>query len=161
MNYKRNIKIIALGTLIVVAFGPTAYEMRYAVEALWRDSTKYYFNHVEAHVWQEPEIVELYRNEDVETYREIERLARLYKVEVDVARKIIQCEANFKHVTGTRAKVGQDIGRFQINDHFHEERAAKLGLDIHDPEDNLKYGMRLLAEEGTEPWSASRKCHGL
>ena len=51
-----------------------------------------------------------------------------------------------------------DIGPWQINDYYHEKTMAKLGLNIHDLDDNLRYGFILLSTQGTQPWSASRYC---
>lgn len=72
---------------------------------------------------------------------------------------IIECESRWQiDAVGTAAKIGMDIGAWQINTHFHEEKARNMGLDIHNPADNFRYGLYLLETEGFKPWYASKKC---
>lgn len=76
-----------------------------------------------------------------------------------LAEAIIQCESSGRpHVNNNLARVGKDIGYFQINTHFHEEKAKLMGLDLNNPDDNIEYGVMLLAKYGTAPWKASKHC---
>lgn len=79
--------------------------------------------------------------------------------------KIITCESRAygaKAVHQNLDKNGNvwstDVGPWQINDYYHEARAASMGLDIHSTEDNIRYGFILMSEQGTAPWKASRYC---
>lgn len=55
-------------------------------------------------------------------------------------------------------RYGVDIGKYQINEHFHSQRAEELGLDLYDEEDNEEYALILYKEQGVTPWNASRSC---
>lgn len=57
-----------------------------------------------------------------------------------------------------KPEYGVDIGKFQVNEFFHGERAKRLGLDLYDEHDNAEYALRLYEEQGVQPWSASRSC---
>ncbi len=90
---------------------------------------------------------------------ELRRLAIKYGQDEGLARRIIKCESfTYAYATGTKAVVGKDIGYFQINSFYHENRARSLGFNIYDWRDNLEYGFWLLSENGTSPWKASQKC---
>lgn len=89
----------------------------------------------------------------------IRSFAVAYEIDEVLARRIIQCESQFNpYAIGVKAVVGTDIGLFQINTHYHEETMNSMGLDIYDPEDNLKYGFMLLEKDGVRHWHASRSC---
>lgn len=51
-----------------------------------------------------------------------------------------------------------DRGMCQISLDYHAESAARMGLDVHDPHDNVAYANWLYDQYGTQPWNASRKC---
>lgn len=57
-----------------------------------------------------------------------------------------------------KPEYGVDIGKYQINEFFHGERAAELGLDLYNEYDNEKYALMLYEENGTKDWGASRTC---
>lgn len=69
---------------------------------------------------------------------------------------------NVTHEDGTVTKErylwSTDIGRWQINDYYHLERAKKLGLDLYTEKDNLAYAILLYNENGTQDWNPSREC---
>jgi hypothetical protein len=46
----------------------------------------------------------------------------------------------------------------QINDYFHKDKMNSMGLDITNRYDSLRYGIMLLAQQGTQPWKASEWC---
>ena len=52
-----------------------------------------------------------------------------------ILKAIIDCESSNRHVVGTLAKVGIDIGKCQINTYWHGERAESMGLNLYDPAD--------------------------
>lgn len=51
-----------------------------------------------------------------------------------------------------------DVGKYQINVHYHLERSQQLGLDIYTEIGNTEYAYLLFAEQGSNPWSASESC---
>ena len=75
-----------------------------------------------------------------------------------ILKAIIDCESSNKHVVGTLAKVGIDIGRCQINTYWHGERAESMGLNLFDPTDNMEYCLYLFKTEGVKPWKSSQAC---
>jgi len=80
---------------------------------------------------------------------------------VDIAR----CESNLHQFDSSgniiRGVVNSaDIGVMQINERYHDETAAKLGLDLHTVEGNVAYAKHLYEEQGTAPWKSSQKCWG-
>ncbi len=95
---------------------------------------------------------------------EISRLAKKYKQDENLARKIIDCEskaysrAENKNYDENGVWWSTDYGPWQINNYYHEDTANKMDLDIHDQWDNLEYGFYLMSEEGTDPWNASAYC---
>lgn len=93
----------------------------------------------------------------------LEKYVRDYFEETPVLAEIAKCESRFRHV-GKNGKVirgelsAEDIGVMQINEFYHEERAARLGLDLHTLDGNLAYAKWLYRKEGTFPWSSSNRC---
>jgi hypothetical protein len=51
-----------------------------------------------------------------------------------------------------------DYGKFMLNDHFHEAKAAALGMNIYTLEGNTAYAYHLYETEGTEPWIWTKPC---
>jgi hypothetical protein len=45
-----------------------------------------------------------------------------------------------------------------LNDHFHEAKAAALGMNIYTLEGNTAYAYHLYETEGTEPWIWTKPC---
>jgi len=93
----------------------------------------------------------------------IARYVLEYKVDGSIINKIIKCESsNNPYATNTNYKDGiawsKDFGLMQINDYYHKDTMSKLGLNIENPQDSLKYGFILFKSQGTTPWSASKKC---
>ncbi len=76
-----------------------------------------------------------------------------------VLQAIIQCESGFDpKALNKNSKHSLDIGLFQINTRWHQATAKKMGLNIYDTADNVKYGLYLFEKEGIHPWKASKKC---
>ncbi len=95
----------------------------------------------------------------------ITEIGAVYGVDTILALKIARCESTSKHYTNSGAilrghKNPDDIGIFQINERYHLGASQKLGLDIYDLEDNIKYAMVLMKRDGTQPWYWSRSCWG-
>lgn len=65
---------------------------------------------------------------------------------------------NSSVVTGHHAKVGVDIGKWQINTYHHLARARALNIDIYTELGNEKYAMILYSTQGLKPWEASKGC---
>lgn len=79
--------------------------------------------------------------------------------------EIARCESSFrqfdkdgKPIRGEKNKA--DIGVMQINEVYHAETAKILKMDIHTLEGNVAYAKHLYEEQGSKPWSASKKCWG-
>ena len=75
-----------------------------------------------------------------------------------IAHDIPPSEARHYNYTDDGVLWSVDVGRWQINDHYHVAAAAALGLNIYDDYDNIEYGFYLLQKEGTQPWLASQYC---
>lgn len=52
----------------------------------------------------------------------------------------------------------KDIGRWQINEYYHKEKAASLGFDIYTESGNALYAIVLYTSNGTRDWNASKPC---
>lgn len=95
---------------------------------------------------------------------EINKLSVEYKVSSSTISEIVKCESSMygtaiNHNLDKNGKIwSSDYGPLQINDYYHEDRMNKLELDIHNQWDSLEYGIMLFKEQGTKPWSASKKC---
>lgn len=93
----------------------------------------------------------------------LEEYVRLYYYETPILAEIAKCESRFRHL-GANGKVlrgeasREDVGVMQINEFYHEERAEKLGLNLHTLDGNLAYAKWLYDREGGVPWFASSKC---
>ena len=99
-------------------------------------------------------VVESLENEKMLVRQEIDKEIQKQKI----LKAIIDCESRNRHVIGTLAKVGVDIGRCQINTYWHLDRAEEMGLNLLDPEDNMEYCLYLFEEEGVRPWKSSQVC---
>lgn len=74
--------------------------------------------------------------------------------------KIALCESGGKHdIKGKtiKSKTG-DLGIMQISEKYHGISAKNLQLNLHNPNDNMKFALWLYEKEGLRPWKASRKC---
>lgn len=52
----------------------------------------------------------------------------------------------------------QDVGKYQINEHYHLEASRALGIDIYTTEGNTEYAYRLYKANGTRDWNWSKWC---
>lgn len=93
----------------------------------------------------------------------LEEYVRDYFADTPVLSEIAKCESRFRHL-GASGKVlrgelsEEDVGVMQINEFYHEERAEKLGLNLHTLDGNLAYAKWLHAKEGVTPWLSSARC---
>lgn len=79
--------------------------------------------------------------------------------------QVARCESTFRHTLADgsvlRGKVDSaDTGVMQINKRYHAATAEKLGLDLENIYDNMKYARYLYEKQGTQPWNASSPCWG-
>ena len=93
----------------------------------------------------------------------VERFIKDYFADIPLMAKIAKCESRNRHFN----KNGQvlrgeitplDRGVMQINLHYHEETAEKLGLDVHNIDDKVAYARYLYEKSGAKPWMSSSKC---
>lgn len=60
-----------------------------------------------------------------------------------------------------RGKINpQDVGVFQVNEHYHLADSLKAGIDIHTVEGNIKWARKLYERNGTRDWNWSKHCWG-
>lgn len=52
----------------------------------------------------------------------------------------------------------QDVGKYQINEHYHLEASKALGIDIYTLEGNTRYAFMLYTSNGTRDWNWSKGC---
>lgn len=86
--------------------------------------------------------------------------------------KIFDCESGKRDLknraykgTASHRRNGQvlinaseDMGIAQINVAIHSKDATKMGYDLSIEKDNIAFAKHLYHTQGSEPWSASRKC---
>ncbi|MFW5853078.1 MAG: transglycosylase SLT domain-containing protein [Patescibacteria group bacterium] len=75
------------------------------------------------------------------------------------------CESSYRHWQDedqNKVLRGQtnsnDVGLFQINEHYHLDKSRELGYDIYTLEGNIEYAMWLLKTDGDNAWHWSQKC---
>lgn len=82
-----------------------------------------------------------------------------------IMQKISWCESRDQqfNADGTvkRGKLNsQDVGKYQINEHYHLDSSKRMGLDIHTLSGNTYYALYLYDTQGTKPWEWSKPCWG-
>ena len=95
----------------------------------------------------------------------VQQVARKYFADIPILIDVARCESKFRQFDADgnvlRGKINTgDIGLMQINEGYHAEAAAKLGVDINTIEGNAAYARYLYEREGTQPWISSSKCWG-
>jgi hypothetical protein len=80
-----------------------------------------------------------------------------------VLKRIAKCESNNQQFLSNgdivRGKINHnDIGKYQINELIHYDAAKKINMDIFTEKGNESYALYLYNTQGTEPWTASKKC---
>lgn len=93
---------------------------------------------------------------------DVEKRIREYWHDAPIMVDIAWCESKFLHYrkdgSTVIGNITRDIGVMQVNEYYHREAAANMGLDIYDLEDNLTYSRYLYDREGTVPWNSSSHC---
>lgn len=95
----------------------------------------------------------------------MEAYLRKEYIDTPILVEIARCESNFKQFDKNGDVVrgivnSADIGVMQINEMYHDKTAKILGYDLHTIAGNIAYAKHLYEEQGSKPWSASRKCWG-
>ena len=93
----------------------------------------------------------------------IEAKVRTYFADIPLMAEVAKCESRFRQYDKKgeifRGKVNnKDVGVMQINEHYHLERAEKLGYNIYTVAGNLAYARLLYKQQGADPWNSSSPC---
>jgi hypothetical protein len=94
---------------------------------------------------------------------QIARFAGAENVSPFLVTAIAKCESGLRHFVGNKVIRGHvnnlDIGLMQINLYWHEKEAKRLGYDLFDFVDNLRYGIYLIKTDGaSRHYKASERC---
>lgn len=95
--------------------------------------------------------------------KNVERFVKDYFADMPIMAKIAKCESRNRHLDKNgRILKGEitplDRGVMQVNLHYHQETAEKMGLDLHDLDDNVAYARYLYEKSGAKPWMSSSAC---
>lgn len=95
--------------------------------------------------------------------KNVERFVKDYFADIPILAEIAKCESRFRHynsngnvLRGNRDR--RDTGVMQINLYYHSKTLDKLGLNVHDVDDNVQYARYLYEKHGVKPWMSSSKC---
>ncbi len=93
----------------------------------------------------------------------VEKFVEDYFADMPIMTKIAKCESQNRHFDKSghvlRGEVTPlDRGVMQINLHYHEAAAKKMGLDLHNIDDNVAYARFLYEKYGAKPWMSSSAC---
>ena len=93
----------------------------------------------------------------------VEKFINDYFADIPVLTEIAKCESQYRQFNANgeilRGKRNSyDRGVMQINILYHAETAEKLGLDIHNIDDNVRYARYLYEKQGAKPWMSSSAC---
>lgn len=77
--------------------------------------------------------------------------------------RIAGCESQYRQFNSDgsvlRGEVNnEDIGVFQINEHYHLKESEDLGYDIYTTAGNIEFAEYLYRKEGLAPWGWSSPC---
>lgn len=85
-----------------------------------------------------------------------EELLRIGETDKDflIMKEVIFCECDWEHyyLTGEVKVSKGNVGFGQINIVAHYKTYTKMGLDIYDPYDNLRFAAFLYQRDGLNPW---------
>lgn len=95
--------------------------------------------------------------------RNVEKFLNDYFADMPLMAKIARCESHNRHYNSKGnvlrgEKNTYDRGVMQINLLYHEETAEKMGLDLHDINDNVAFARYLYEKYGAKPWMSSSAC---
>ena len=117
----------------------------------------------ELEVRSEPMRVSSEDYEPLSDPKNVERFIKDYFADIPLMAKIAKCESRNRHFDKNgqvlRGEVTPlDRGVMQINLHYHQEAAVKMGLDLHNIDDNVAYARYLYEKSGAKPWMSSSAC---
>ena len=75
-----------------------------------------------------------------------------------IMKKVAWCESRYKIDAFNPTNNSDDQGIFQISTLYHGKYTKRLGLDMNNPIDNIKYARILYDESGLDPWIWSKPC---
>lgn len=95
--------------------------------------------------------------------KNVEKFLNDYFADMPLMAKIARCESRNRHYNSKGnvlrgEKNTYDRGVMQINILYHEETAEKMGLDLHDLDDNVAFARYLYEKYGAKPWMSSSAC---
>ena len=95
--------------------------------------------------------------------KNVEKFVNDYFADIPVLAEIAKCESHYRHFNSNGEilkgdKNSYDRGVMQINVLYHAKTAQKLGLDVHDLDDNVAYARYLYEKQGAKPWMSSSAC---
>lgn len=95
--------------------------------------------------------------------KNVEKFLNDYFADMPLMAKIAKCESRNRHLN-SRGEIlrGEknvyDRGVMQINVLYHEATAEKMGLDLHNIDDNVAFARYLYEKYGAKPWKSSSAC---
>ncbi len=115
------------------------------------------------------EVTSFHREVNSEDYqpltdsKNVEKFVKDYFADIPIMAKVAKCESRNRQYNSSggvlRGEVTPlDRGVMQINLYYHEETAKKMGLDVHNIDDNVAYARYLYEKQGLKPWMSSSKC---
>lgn len=95
--------------------------------------------------------------------KNVERFLNDYFADIPLLAKIGKCESQYRQFNSKGEvlrgmKNTYDRGVMQINILYHQETAEKMGLDLHDIDDNVAFARYLYEKYGAKPWMSSSAC---
>jgi len=95
--------------------------------------------------------------------KNVERFVKDYFADMPIMARIAACESHNRHFNSNGGvlrgeKTPLDRGVMQINLYYHAAAAAKMGLDLHNIDDNVAYARFLYEKYGAKPWMSSSAC---
>lgn len=84
-------------------------------------------------------------------------------IDSKVALKVAFCESTLRQYDKDGNVLrgihnSDDVGLFQINEHYHLKKSQELGFNIYTTEGNIDYAMWLMKNEGIYHWKWSKPC---
>ena len=87
-------------------------------------------------------------------YEEVLRQGLIYR-DFFILKNIAQCESNWTQFKNRELVISKgNIGLFQINRLVHEKIYIKMGLNMSNPFDNIKFAIYLYKRNGIKDWRA-------
>ena len=72
--------------------------------------------------------------------------------------KVMRCEGGYDIDAHNPTNNSHDRGLFQVSTKYHGAEVKRLGLDMNNPVDNIKYARILYDKNGLGDWQASKPC---